>query len=119
MSTKTTMIAATLALSHIYAMCVPQDAELGTIPALDGPDLLLFINYISHHAELKAEDGEREERWVLSVSAVSMMMGFLACFFHLIWKDEFSGSKIEGLFVSIEIVFKPTANLCIHYGVSH
>jgi hypothetical protein len=62
-----------------------------------------LINLISHNAEL-TEDREREDRWVLSVSAISMTMGFLACLSHLIWKDEFSGSKIEGLFVSILIV---------------
>ena len=65
-----------------------------------------IVNLISHHAELadKAEDRDKEDRWILSVSSISMMIGFLACFSHLIWKDWFSGSNLEGWFVSILIV---------------
>jgi hypothetical protein len=65
---------------------------------------LSLINLISHNAELADENREREGRWVLSFSALSMTMGFLACLSHLIWKDDFSGSKTEGVFVSISIV---------------
>jgi hypothetical protein len=65
-----------------------------------------LVNLISHHAELADNAGDRNtaDRWVLSVSSISLMMGFLACVSHLIWKDAFSGSKIEGMFVSILIV---------------
>jgi hypothetical protein len=80
-----------------------------------------FINFISQYDELAdaAEDWEREEVWVLSVSAISTMTGFLACLSHLIWKDGFSGSRIEGLFVStytlIIVTFMTTSDFIVSF----
>lgn len=50
--------------------------------------------------EESSKDWTREQKWVFSVAAISLIMSVFAATFHIGWQDRFAGKPVEWVWVS-------------------
>jgi hypothetical protein len=63
--------------------------------ALTVCSLVSLVSLTNDFEEDSHKDWSREQRWVVSVSIISLVLSAAACFLHLGFKQIFAGTKVE------------------------
>jgi hypothetical protein len=63
--------------------------------ALTVCSLVSLVSLINDFEENSHKDWSHEQRWVVSVSIISLVLSAVACFLHLGFKQKFAGTKVE------------------------
>jgi hypothetical protein len=56
---------------------------------------LVSLTSLTNKIDDDIENWEREQRWALSVTVISLAFSAISCFLHMGWGDRFAGTPME------------------------